>query len=112
MELRRYPRLLVHFRIFLLSPDAPEDSGLVLNLSLGGCRIRTARPVLRGVHVVLRLEVPEEEPIRIERAVVRWSKGQEFGVQFYTITSRQQHRLKQLVHALEHVSAAEAAPGR
>ena len=69
-----------------------------MDLSLGGCRIKTQRTVLTGVHLVLRLDFPgEEEPIRIERG----STGEECGVYFVTVGVRHHERLKQIVRALE-----------
>ena len=102
MDLRKDQRFPVHFRIFLMPPDTKEEVGTVVDLSLGGCRIKTPSTMSAGIHLVLRLDVPgEDDPIRVERAAVRWSRGDEFGVYFVTMSVRHHERLKHILQSLE-----------
>jgi PilZ domain len=102
MDLRKSQRFPVHFRIFLMPVGAKEQTGTVVDLSSGGCRITTEGPVLTGIHVALRLDFPgEKDPVCIDRAAVRWSAGQEFGVYFVTMAMREHERLKALLKSLE-----------
>ena len=102
MELRKSQRFPVHFCIFLMPVGAKEQTGTVVDVSLGGCRIRTENPVLTGVHVALRVDFPgEQEPVRIDRAAVRWSAGEEFGVYFVTMAKPEHERLKRILKGLE-----------
>ena len=102
MDLRKGRRFPAHFRIFLMPPGAKEDIGTVVDVSVGGCRIKTENAVLTGIHLALRLDFPgEPEPIRIARAAVRWSSGEEFGVYFVTMALREHERLKQGLKNLE-----------
>src|ERR1051325_2329605 len=56
MDLRKSQRFPVHFRIFLMPVGAKEQTGTVVDLSLGGCRIRVENPVLPGIHVALSFD--------------------------------------------------------
>jgi len=102
MDLRKSQRFPVHFRIFLMPVGAKEQTGTVVDLSLGGCRIRVENPVLPGIHVALSFDFPgEKEPVRIDRAAVRWSIGEDFGVYFVTMAMREHERLKRFLKSFE-----------
>jgi len=50
----------------------------------------------------LLIEVPEEtSPICVEQAVVRWVRGQQFGLEFVTFATSEHERLSRVVQALE-----------
>lgn len=69
--------------------DYPAMNGTVLDLSLFGCRIRSTTPVNPGSEFTLRIEVPGcQKPIEIERANVRWVRGQECGLSFLAFTTK------------------------
>jgi hypothetical protein len=102
MDLRKSQRFPAHFRIFLMPIGAKEQTGTVLDLSLGGCRIRAENSVQTGIHVALSFDFPgEKEPVRVDRAAVRWSAGEEFGVYFVTMAVREHERLKRILKSLE-----------
>jgi len=55
-----------------------------------------------GMNLRLHLYPPGEEPsIGIERALVRWSRGVEFGLQFVDIHPEDSERLSQFIKALQ-----------
>lgn len=59
--------------------------GMIEDLSLSGSNIAGYTPVSVGMALALKLFVPGDlEPLLIDRAIVKWAKGSEFGVDFGT----------------------------
>ena len=51
-------------------------SGVILNLSITGCRARSERTINSGELLWVLIEVPRyQAPLRVELAMVRWSNG-------------------------------------
>lgn len=101
-NLRRHLRLSVQFRSLLSNPGHPDAVGMVVDISPHGCRIRSTSPVFIGMPLRLLIEVPEEEsPICVERAAVRWVRGQQFGLEFVTFATPEYERLARVVQALQ-----------
>lgn len=102
MNRRRHLRRPFQFRSVLSNPGHPDAAGLMMDLSLHGCRIRSTSPVFIGMPLRLLIEVPEKEsPICVERAAVRWVRGQQFGLEFVTFATPEYERLSRVVQALE-----------
>ncbi|HXV67392.1 MAG TPA: PilZ domain-containing protein [Nitrospira sp.] len=102
MDLRRQQRFPIQFRSILSDPRQGEWAGTVKNLSKGGCLIETDGQVYAGMHLLLRLDVPgETTPLLIDRAAVRWSRGQSVGVGFITVASPHKERLDQFLRQLK-----------
>lgn len=102
MNLRRHLRLPVQFRSLLSNPGHPDAVGMVTDISLHGCRIRSTNPVFIGMPLRLLIEVPEEKsPICVEQAAVRWVRGQQFGLEFVTFATPEYERLSRVVQTLE-----------
>jgi hypothetical protein len=108
MDLRRHQRFSVRFHTVFSGPKLSESVGTVINLSQSGCCLETDCQVYTGIQLALRLEVPDEAPIHIERAAVRWNRGRQLGVGFITIASPHQERMAQLLAKLK--PGSEAAP--
>ena len=106
MDLRRHQRFPVQFHTVFSGPKLGESIGTVINLSENGCCVETDCQVYTGIQLTLRLEVPEETPIHIERAAVRWNRGGQLGVGFITITPPHQERMAQLLAKLKQALAA------
>lgn len=71
------------------------------NLSLNGWRVDGTQPVVPGMIFTLCVVLPGQQPtVFIDRAVVRWSRGQEFGIEVSSIKADEQARLEQFVTAL------------
>jgi hypothetical protein len=101
MELRHEQRFPVGFHSSLYSINIGHDLGMMLNLSPSGCRIESSMKVLIGIHLTLRLDVPDQRfPIEIEGAV-RWSRGQEFGVEFIAMGPAHRERLSEVISIFE-----------
>jgi hypothetical protein len=98
---RATPRLRVQFRTTFSASSILEGTGIMLDLSSGGCRIESPVTVEPGVSLELRIYAPDIEwPLMIEAASVQWVSGQTFGLAFFRITNTEQQRLGQVIHAL------------
>lgn len=65
--------------------DEFSGAGMIKDLSLSGSYIAAYTPVSVGMALALKLFVPGDlEPLLIDRAIVKWVKGSEFGVDFGT----------------------------
>jgi hypothetical protein len=101
MEDRRaMPRLRVQFRTTFADASL-EGSGLMHDLSLGGCRIESPIPVVPGFSLELHIHLPHLEcPIMIEAAIVKWVSGLMFGLAFFQLRDTEHQRLEQVIRDL------------
>ena len=100
-ERRAMPRLRVQFRTTFSDSTKLEGIGVLLDLSMGGCRIESPIPVVPGVSLELRIHVPDLDwPLMVESASVQWVRGQTFGLAFFRITETEQQRLGQVITKL------------
>jgi hypothetical protein len=67
--------------------------GLVVDVSLEGCRIRSAVTLHKGDYVRIRIDLIGDT-LTGDLAVVRWSRKEEFGVELIRMVSDQQARLR------------------
>jgi PilZ domain len=84
LVIRKYQRLrrLVPVRY---RGDGMAGEGIINDLSLRGSYITGNAPVSVGMPLALHMFVPgDPEPLLIDRAIVVWVKGSEFGVDFDT----------------------------
>src|ERR1044072_4060533 len=67
-----------------------------------GCRVRSDIPVANGAYVQLFIPLLGQiAPLFVELAVVRWSSGPLFGLEFIRIVEGHQARLRHYVQGLE-----------
>ncbi len=67
---------------------------LVINLSKRGCSVRTQAPLTCGDIGPMLIEFPNSSvPLRVSKAVVRWAKDNEYGLEFIAIDQEDEHRL-------------------
>jgi hypothetical protein len=99
MEDRRAtPRFRVQFRTTLSGPIQPEGTGLMLDLSRGGCRLESPLLILPGLSLELRIYVPGLEwPLMIDGADVQWVSEQTAGLAFIRIRETEQQRLDEVL---------------
>lgn len=98
---RERPRLRVQFRTTFSASSKLEGTGIVLDLSTGGCRIESPVTVEPGFSLELRIHVPDLDwPLMIEAASVQWVSGQIFGLAFFRITETEHQRLGQVISDL------------
>lgn len=98
---RKHARYPVEYAVSL-SGKSLTATGLILNLSVTGCRIRTEGTIDRGELLRLLIDVPRHKPpLHVELAMVRWSNGYEFGMEFLGVPVDDQKRLRELIRATE-----------
>lgn len=99
MEQRGHQRIGVEYSA-AFSGSAYRVNGTVLNLSMVGCRCRTGVVVQIGEALRLLIHVPRyEHPLYVALAEVRWSQGEEFGVEFIHMELEDRHRLAEVIRS-------------
>ena len=72
-----------------------EGEGRVNDLSRTGCKIQCQTIPEAGANLKVDLFLPDyPRPLKVERSVVRWVKGDTFGVEFVDIQASQRERLR------------------
>jgi len=75
--------------------------GTCYGLSAYGCKVASQANIGKGDHVALQLYLPDHEdpttPLMVEVAVVRWTIQQKLGLEFISLPSGEQQRLRQYV---------------
>jgi hypothetical protein len=95
---RRGRRLRMECRLFFFGEDDVEGEGLIFDLSTRGCQVRSLIPVQVGMTLRLSLFLRDQVwPVRIEGAMVRWAKGNSFGLEFVEIRSAPRERIRWLL---------------
>ena len=102
MEQRKHLRFHVQFRSSFSSIAMVGGEGTVVDLSIRGCRIESPTDVQPGASLELRITAIEHEPpIQIQQALVRWSRGRQFGLEFVTMVPEEWARLQHTVKQIE-----------
>ena len=101
MKLRRSPRLPVQCSIAYSGINF-AGVGTVSNLSTGGCKVGSFKPVDTRTYLKLRLYFTADTklPIEDDLAQVRWSHEREFGLEFITMRPEERERLHRFVTSL------------
>lgn len=98
---RKYTRHHIELPVSF-SGDQVSDQGMVVDLSVGGCRVKSTAAVFSGEFLGMLITLPGRDlPLAIGLATVRWSIGQEFGVEFIRMEPDQQKLLHRLIQKLE-----------
>jgi len=101
MEQRKHPRFPVHWPMVFLGAHT-AGGGTVTNLSMRGCAVESHTRVPTGTRLELCALFPEDHrPVVPDKAVVRWSSGGKFGLEFLRIRREEQARLRRFVATLE-----------
>ena len=97
---RGHHRAPTSFRAKLMFAAGNQD-GVVVDLSLNGCRVRSSLVLSPGTLVLMRMEIPELSlSIRIDGAVVRWSGVGQYGIQFLHSRTLEQQQLAAILNHL------------
>jgi PilZ domain len=87
-EIRRFN---VQFSTTVSDHTKHEGSGLMLDLSLGGCQLESQSIITPRKTVQLHVQVPGlERPLVIDGADMRWVKGQLIGLAFVRVRKTEQ----------------------
>ncbi len=91
----RFPRLRARCPI-TFSGDYDFGEGTVINISDRGCRVKSHNTrVPKGAHLTLQVSLSNHEaPIKVDLAVVQWSRGLEFGLVFLQMQAEESLRLR------------------
>ena len=90
--------------------DKIAGEGIIKHLSLSGSYITGNRPVAVGMALALQIFVPgDREPLWIDRAIVKWVKGREFGMDFDTLLPNVAERLTKIISKMVNHNMAPAA---
>jgi hypothetical protein len=97
MDLRTSPRIPVECPT-VFSGDHIVGEGVVVNLSVPGCAIKTSKVLRKGDYLELRVLIPDQtSPLAVDLAKVRWEHNGHFGLQFIRMCPSDQDRLAQLL---------------
>jgi len=100
---RSFERVEVSFPAWFRSrrstyPDETGQQGVLENLSIRGCRIRSTAPVTVGSRLELEFQYSEDSfPITIDEAVVRSSANGAIGLRFTRLRRSEERRIRQLI---------------
>ena len=86
-----------------------QGQGMLMDLALQGCRIKGASRLSCGARLKLRIWLPDqEEPVTVERTIVRWATDDQVGVSFLELFPEARARLDQVFQLLH--DAQQSAP--
>jgi hypothetical protein len=98
--LRLYQRFPVHGSV-TYNAGPLKGRGTVWNLSLSGWKLSGDLPLEVGQMCSLTVNLPNEERIVVAAAIVRWVRGQEYGLETLAVEKqthgRMEHVIKRLV---------------
>ena len=98
---RQYKRLPVSFRANLLSENAIRIDNRVTDISMGGCTLETTATLPQGSFIELVIKpASDEEPIKIETAMVCSSRPESMGIRFLEMVADDKNRLSQVILSL------------
>ena len=82
------------------SSDEIEGEANVTNISTGGCRAESEINVAEGLQFMVLLHLPGQGPLKIERAAVRWVKGNAFGLSFILFLPSERAKLQKYLETI------------
>ncbi len=95
---RTTPRFKVQFRTTFSTAPKLDGTGMILDLSAGGCRVESEVSLTPGLSLELRIYAPDLEwPLMVEAATVQWVSSQTFGLAFFRIAESERLRLEQVI---------------
>ena len=95
---RRGRRLNLSCRLFFFGEDDFEGEATILDLSTNGCQATSLTQVRVGMMFRLSLFLHDQKwPLRIDESLVRWVKGESFGLEFTGIRPAQRERVRDII---------------
>lgn len=101
---RNFDRVEVSFPVWFRTPRTPGSprlgkEGVIENLSIRGCRIRSTSPVMIGSHLELEFQYSHDSlPITVAEAVVRSSGGGgAIGLRFTRLHRGEERRIRRII---------------
>lgn len=91
--IRTYHRIPVRCATYYLGGDF-LGKGTVMNLCRNGFRVLGDHQVVPGMELAVRVTLPDkDEPVEIQRVVVRWVRGLLFGAKVVTMSPEGENRV-------------------
>jgi hypothetical protein len=79
-----------------------KGGGMLSDLSKTGCRVESDTRPPKGTELKLELFLSDYTwPLKIDRAVVCWTKGRAFGLELVSLQSAQRDRLTRIIMKLK-----------
>ena len=100
VEQRKHRRHPVNFQGVYSSGSVQVREAVVLDLSMGGCRVASTSPMLPDTAIQLQIRPRQPSLIYVPSAIVRWASGYAFGVQFQELPERESKVLTDLLRSL------------
>ena len=100
VEQRKHRRHPVNFQGVYSSGSVQVREAVVLDLSMGGCRVASTSPMLPDTAIQLQIRPRQTSLIYVPSAIVRWASGYAFGVQFQELPERESKSLTDLLRSL------------
>ena len=99
-EQRKHRRHHVNFQGVYSSGSVQVREAIVLDLSMGGCRVASTIPMPPDTAIQLQIRPNQVAPIYAPSAIVRWASGYAFGVQFRELPEHESKALTRLLWSL------------
>lgn len=94
---RRFP---VSCGVYYMGRDS-LGKGTAVDLSHKGWRVQGDAAVRRGQWLTFRLQLEDgHPPVEIPRAIVRWTAGHEFGVEWLVVGPHEEQSLDQFIRSM------------
>lgn len=105
-EQRQHPRYRVEFPARVSIDHRPCGFGMISDLSVKGCKVKSKTAVVPGDFGKLLINLPTGiTPVTVSLTSVRWVKGHEYGLEFILMDLDEQGCLKRTTGQLEPVVA-------
>ena len=78
-----------------------ESHGIAWNLSVNGLRLSGDVPLRVGQTCPVTINLPNQESLVVATAIVRWARGQEYGLETLAIDKEIHRRVEQVITRLE-----------
>jgi PilZ domain len=101
--IRSYRRFPMHCPVSY-NAGTSQGLGTVWNFSVNGWKLSGDVPLRVGQTCPLTVTLPNQESIFVDAAIVRWVRGQEYGLETLAVDKPTQSRVEQLVHQLKQVA--------
>jgi hypothetical protein len=97
VEHRKHKRYPVRFKSIFSTDGVHLEEGLVLDLSLGGCRLTSAIHLPSDIPIEIHIRPDQYSPVYIPRAVVCWAGDSVFGLEFKEVPELESATLTRLL---------------
>ena len=98
-EQRRGERIPVYVPV-LFEGEGRTGQGSTVNVSTWGCAVDSQVPMPAGLYIGVSFSLPDHRaPLQVELAAVRWSRRNQFGMEFLSISKENRSRLQEFLAA-------------